>query len=219
VVEFLHRHPDKLRKALDNEPDWMNNVARPVAYQAMLHPEQRKKLERLVDELSQKAPGYDREDNAKKFARYIEEAPQRDGNGARTIASFFDWAKSIGWTSTIAWTTPGHKAENRKLIQRQIADDPEMYSRNGLLVRLRVPEEDELNKNIRPEEGGQPGVMWKGDMPGTSRAQTADVMLCAERLKWVTYRDGKLCRAHEPREFIGDYIPQLGGKALSASAG
>jgi hypothetical protein len=195
---------------LANEPDWTNNIARPFAHQAWRCPDQREDLERLLDELSQKAPGYDWEENEQRFERYIAEAPDRAGgvgaNGPRTIASFFWWLKELGWEGYIpidvAWDVPGYEATNRQLIQQKIIADPELFNRNGLLVRLRVPETDEMVE----------GTEWKGDMPGTTMAKPADIMLCAERLVWM--RNGKKgpYRVHPPRPFVGDYIPQLGGE-------
>ena len=67
---------------LADEPDWMNNIARPFAHQAWRCPDQREELERLLDELSQKAPGYDGEENEQRFERYIAEAPERAGTRA-----------------------------------------------------------------------------------------------------------------------------------------
>ena len=60
AVEFLSGYLDEHPEVLADEPDWMNNIARPFAHQAWRCPDQREELERLLDELSQKAPGYDR---------------------------------------------------------------------------------------------------------------------------------------------------------------
>ena len=210
AVEFLSGYLDEHPEVLVDEPDWMKNIARPFAHQAWRCPDQREELERLLDELSRKAPGYDREENAVRFARYVDEAPEREGrvglDGPRTIASFFLLVRELGWKGYVptdaAWDEPGHEAANRQLIQQQIIADPELFNRNGLLVRLRVPETDEMVE----------GTEWKGDMPGTTMAKPADVMLCAERLVWM--RNGKQgpYRVHPPRPFVGDYIPQVGGQ-------
>jgi hypothetical protein len=79
AVEFLSGYLDEHPEVLANETDWMNNIARPFAHQAWRCPDQREELAGLLDELSQKAPGYDREENAARFARYVEEAPVREG--------------------------------------------------------------------------------------------------------------------------------------------
>ena len=93
AVEFLSGYLDEHPEVLADEPDWMNNIARPFAHQAWRCPDQREELGRLVDELSRKAPGYEGEENAARFERYVEEAPERAVTGgvgdARTIASFF----------------------------------------------------------------------------------------------------------------------------------
>jgi hypothetical protein len=49
-------------------------------------------------------------------------------------------------------------------------------------------------------------------MPGTTMARAADIMLCAERLEWM--RNGKKgpYRVYPPRQFVGDYIQQVGGQ-------
>ena len=82
AVQFLSGYLDEHPEVLADEPVWMNNIARPFAHQAWRCPDQREELERLLDELSQKAPGYDREENEQRFERYIAEAPERaDGVG------------------------------------------------------------------------------------------------------------------------------------------
>jgi hypothetical protein len=113
AVKFLSGHLDEHREVLADEPEWMNKIARPFAHQAWRCPDQREELQRLLDELSQKAPGYDREENEQRFERYIAEAPERAGGagpgGPRTIASFFAWVKEVGWdgaTDPTALCTP-----------------------------------------------------------------------------------------------------------------
>jgi hypothetical protein len=214
VEKFCLANPDKVRDTITGEPDWEHKLARPIAHQSSLYEGQTEELWQILDKISKLAPGYDEDENRTKFEGYVKAAKQKPANGVKgesaiTIGSFFGWAKSIGWVSTIAWARPGHEADNRKLIQQQIAADPKMYSRNGLLVRLRVPEEDDMVA----------GTKWEGDMPGTSAAQPADVMLCAEQLTWLTYEKGKLKRAHVPRQFVCDYIPQLGGKGAKRLRG
>jgi hypothetical protein len=106
AVEFLSGYLDEHPEVLADEHDWTNNVARPFAHQARRCPDQRAELERLLDELSQKAPGYDRDENEHRFARYVAEAPERAdgvGNaGPRAIASFFWWVKRFGWVGYAA---------------------------------------------------------------------------------------------------------------------
>jgi hypothetical protein len=101
AVEFLSGYLDDHPEALTEEHDWMN-LARSFAHQAWRCPDQREELERLLDELSQKARGYDQEENAARFDRYIAEASERpatgDIGGARTITSFFAWVRELGWT-------------------------------------------------------------------------------------------------------------------------
>jgi hypothetical protein len=99
AVKFLSGYLVEHCEVLANEPDWMNNIARPFAHQAWRCPDQREELERLLDQLSQKVSGYDLEENEQRFDRYIAEAPERCANGPRTIASFFWWVKGLGWES------------------------------------------------------------------------------------------------------------------------
>ena len=99
-MAFLSGYLDEHPEVLVGEPDWMKNIARPFAHQAWRCPDQREEPERLLDELSQKAPGYDQEENAARFDRYVKEAPEREGrvgvDGPRTIASFFALVKELG---------------------------------------------------------------------------------------------------------------------------
>ena len=101
AVQFLSCYLDEHPEVLADETVWMNNIARPFAHQAWRCRDQREELERLLDELSQKAPSYDREENEQRFERYIAEAPERAGklgvDGPRTIASFFAWVRELGW--------------------------------------------------------------------------------------------------------------------------
>ena len=102
AAEFLYDYLDEHPEVLADEPDWMNKIARPFAHQARCFPDQREELERLLDEVSQKAAGYDREQNAARFDRYIDEALDRDS--PITIASFFFWVRALGWAGYPAIT-------------------------------------------------------------------------------------------------------------------
>jgi predicted P-loop ATPase len=87
------------------ETDWMNKLARPLAYQAACFPDQRDELEQVLDELSQKAPNYNKEENETKFGYYINDAFNRDPTGPNppiTIRSFFSTARNeCGWKGFI----------------------------------------------------------------------------------------------------------------------
>jgi hypothetical protein len=69
------------------------------------------------------------------------------------------------------------EVENRRLVQQQIATDPEFFSRDGALVRLRLPEPD-----LMEEESSK--------MPYTELSGKEHVMECAERLTWMQYDKG-----------------------------
>jgi len=67
------------------------------------------------------------------------------------------------------------------------------------------------NKNALP-----PNTRWEGDLTGTTLATPADIMQRAERLKWNAIENNRLVRAHPPRAFIHDYLPQMRGQYAAA---
>ena len=67
---------------------------------------------------------------------------------------------------------------------------------------LRVPEKDELPAETR----------WEGDLPGTTLAASADIMLRAERIPWLRRGGSGIYRARPPRDFINDYLTQMQGR-------
>jgi hypothetical protein len=95
AAAFLSGHLDEHPEMLSSEGEWMN-LARSFAHQAMRQPDQRAELERLLDEMSKKSPGYNKEDNAARFERYIAEASK--GKKTRTITGFFEQVRALGWT-------------------------------------------------------------------------------------------------------------------------
>ena len=56
-------------------------------------------------------------------------------------------------------------------------------------------------------------------MPGTAIAKPADVILCAERLTWMKNGKKGPYRVHLPRQFVGDYIQQVGGQGAKPLRG
>ena len=100
---------------------------------------------------------------------------------------------------------PGNEEICRRRLAQVVAADPQTYSlgsRTGPLVILRVPEQDEL----------PPETRWEGDLPGTTLAASADIMLRAERIPWLRKGDSRIYRARPPRDFINDYLPQMQGR-------
>ena len=102
---------------------------------------------------------------------------------------------------------PGNEAVCRTALDKIVAADPRAFTlgdRTGPLVILRTPEK------LPPE------TRWEGDLPGTTLATTADVMLRAERLVWMQRAGGKsenrLFRSHPPRPFVADYLFQMRGQ-------
>ena len=90
-------HPDVIAV----EPDWMNKLARPLAHQAACFPDQRDEFEQILDQVSQKAPSYNKDENEKKFQSYIDDAFKRDPGSPHppiTIKNFFSAARNeCGW--------------------------------------------------------------------------------------------------------------------------
>ncbi len=93
--------------AISTEPDWVK-FARGMAHEAGLHETQAEELWRVLDQASAVAPGYDREDNRRRWERYITEAFDRDN--PITIASVFDMARQHGWKGWTPPTSPSHSA-------------------------------------------------------------------------------------------------------------
>ena len=86
--------------AIEAEPEWMK-LARGLAHEAALHPEEAEQLWEILDGASRQAPGYDEVDNRSRFFRYIAEAFNRDE--PITIATVFHMAGEHGWSG---WSPP-----------------------------------------------------------------------------------------------------------------
>ena len=81
-------HPE----VIADEKDWMDKLARPLAHQAACFPDQRDELEQILDEVSQQAPNYNKDENEKKFQYYIDDAFKCDPDSPNppiTIRNFF----------------------------------------------------------------------------------------------------------------------------------
>jgi hypothetical protein len=88
--------------AIADEGDWVR-FARALAHTAAIHSLQAEELWGILDEASQRAPGYDHDENRQRWLRYIDEAFDRDT--PITIATIFDMAKRHGrpgWSPPIA---------------------------------------------------------------------------------------------------------------------
>ena len=96
---------EELRSAVDaipphaiaNEEDWMK-FARGFAYEAAIFKKLEEPLWEILDAASRRAPGYDREDNRRRYERYISEALNR--KNPITIASIYHLASRHGWQGT-----------------------------------------------------------------------------------------------------------------------
>jgi AAA domain/Primase C terminal 2 (PriCT-2) len=80
--------------AISTEPEWMK-LARALAHEAAVFKTQTEELEKILDTASRSAPGYDQEDNHRRFQRYISEALVRED--PITIATVFHMALEHGW--------------------------------------------------------------------------------------------------------------------------
>jgi hypothetical protein len=80
--------------AISTEPEWMK-LARALAWEAALFPKRKDTPWEILDTASRRAPGYDKEDNQRRFDRYISEA--LDHENPITIATVFHMALEHGW--------------------------------------------------------------------------------------------------------------------------
>jgi RecA-family ATPase len=76
------------------EAGWMK-LARALAHEAARYKHHSEQLWEILDAASRRAPGYDEEDNQRRWFRYIDEAFDRDQ--PITIATVFDPAHKQGW--------------------------------------------------------------------------------------------------------------------------
>jgi hypothetical protein len=103
LSDGLEADVDEIRSAalaippsvLATEHDWVR-IARGIAREAAIYSVSQEKLYAILDEVSRRAPGYDEEDNRRRFDRYINEA--FDCEKPLTIATLFDLARTHGWS-------------------------------------------------------------------------------------------------------------------------
>jgi hypothetical protein len=86
--------------AFSKEQDWMT-VARGLAHEAAVYPDQAEQLWEIFDTTSRLAPGYNESDNRNRWERYIREAFNHER--PITIATVFYLAKQHGWQG---WSPP-----------------------------------------------------------------------------------------------------------------
>ncbi|MGD0533507.1 MAG: AAA family ATPase, partial [Methyloceanibacter sp.] len=94
--------------AIASEPEWMK-VARALAHTAAVFNKLTEPLWKILDTASRRAPGYNEEDNRRRFDRYIREALSC-GN-AITIATVYHLASAHGWQGTPPGLGPSGLAE------------------------------------------------------------------------------------------------------------
>jgi len=80
--------------AIATEPEWMK-VARALAHEAAIDRRSAEQLWEILDAVSRRAPGYNRNDNRQRFDRYIGEALNHQT--PITIATLYHMAVEHGW--------------------------------------------------------------------------------------------------------------------------
>src|SRR5262249_47138954 len=101
-IEYPTADIEEIRSAADaippetiaDEPKWMD-FARALAWEAKTRPERKEALWEILDAVSSRAPKYDKDDNRRKFDRYVDEAGEREN--PITIATLFHLAREHGW--------------------------------------------------------------------------------------------------------------------------
>jgi AAA domain/Primase C terminal 2 (PriCT-2) len=79
---------------IETEPEWMR-LARALAHEAAVHKGYTEQLWEVLDITSRRAPGYNQEENRRRFERYINEALNR--SEPITIATLYHMALTHGW--------------------------------------------------------------------------------------------------------------------------
>jgi len=173
--------------------------------------------EAIFVEAASSAKDADAEDQLSTFFQNCTALDPSDGitvgtlfNTARQCgADFSRWEKTSNVSGSEVRFLPGNEGECRKQLDRVVAADPRTFtlgSPTGPLVLLRIPDERQM----------PPEVIWEGDLPGTTLATTADIMLHAEQLVWLQRAGGqgkgRLVHNGPPRAFVGDYIQQMRGR-------
>ena len=104
---------------------------------------------------------------------------------------------------------PGNEQQCRELLDHAVAADGRTFTlgdKSGPLVILRKPDNDALPSD----------TSWEGDLPATTLAKTADIMMRAERVQWIQRAGGKsdtrTVRTSPPRAFVNDYLDQMRGQ-------
>jgi hypothetical protein len=96
--------------AISTEAEWVK-LARGLAHEAARSPNHAEQLWTILDNISRTAPGYDEEDNRKRWLRYISEAPRHQS--PITIASVFGLARQHGWPG---WSPPVIPAASQPVV-------------------------------------------------------------------------------------------------------
>ena len=161
--------------------------------------------EDIFVEAASTAKDADADEALRSFFKKCEDAqPRTNGVTVGTLfyiaiqcgADFSPWKQiANSCDPEVAWFVPGNEEECRTRLDRVVAADPWTFTlgdRTGPLVILRVPDKDAL----------PPETRWEGDLPGTTLATPADVMLRAERMTWMRKGKNGLYRTRPPRDFI-----------------
>jgi AAA domain/Primase C terminal 2 (PriCT-2) len=85
--------------AIATEPEWMN-LARALAHTAAIHKDYTEPLWEVLDAVSRRAPSYNKDDNRRRFERYISEALNR--SDPITLNTLYHMALHHGWDGRVA---------------------------------------------------------------------------------------------------------------------
>jgi len=160
----------------------------------------------------------DSEDDLRRFYQScIGGSADQDGITAGTLvnkarelgADFSRWEHAIKEETAPLLYAPGHEQKCRERLDHAVAADGQTFTlgdHGGPLVILRKPDQDTLPSD----------TSWEGDLPATTLAKTADIMMRAERLHWMQRAGGKsearTVRTTPPRAFVNDYLDQMRGR-------
>ena len=103
--------------AITTEPEWVK-IARALAYTAAVHQASTEQLWEILDALSRRAPGYNRDENRRRYDRYIGEALKHPN--PITIATLYHAALEHGWDGRPSSRTATQNAATPPTLSRAI---------------------------------------------------------------------------------------------------
>src|SRR5205807_2690642 len=116
--------------AISAEPEWMK-LARALAHEAQRYPKQADELWEILDEVSRRAPGHNKEENRSRWFRYMREAGEREC--PITVATVFALAGQHGYQGYPAHTAQVQAKSPPSLGAVSIADLPSLPPKRQFL--------------------------------------------------------------------------------------